>query len=519
MAFRKKAPLPMGSQVGTWLEWFEEGTEEALEGAVETAEPGTAEPGNEEPGNEEPGNGEPGSEEPVGYVQPALAGQLAFHDLARRFKGFSGPVGSGKSVALVQEALRLSVANPGRLGLIGAPTYPMLQDVTQRIFFEVLEQNKIEYTFHKQRNHLTLYPWGSEIIFRSLDHPESLRGTNLAWFGVDELTYCKEEAFLRLQARLRDPEASELCGFGTWTPKGFDWVHRLFVEANNSDYGLVRASPRENTYLPDDFYDQLQRSYSERFYRQEALGEYLNVFSGQAYHAFDRNAQVRNMSYKPDHPIWWALDFNVNPMCSLIGQTINGVVRVLDEIVMANSHTLACCEEFLARSEKWLLMREIPDDLMDIDEDLIQNAVVMNRPVPLMVYVYGDATGTQRKTAASRTDWQIAKAFFGRYADRFKVQFRVPAGNGPVKDRVNCVNAMLLNYAGQRRLFLTPNCRGLVTDFEQLVWKADPHGVSLSELDKRDPMRSHLSDALGYYIVREFPMHRPSGERGGTAVI
>jgi len=54
MAFRKKAPLPMGSQVGTWLEWFEEGTEEALEGAVETAEPGTAEPGTAEPGSEEP---------------------------------------------------------------------------------------------------------------------------------------------------------------------------------------------------------------------------------------------------------------------------------------------------------------------------------------------------------------------------------------------------------------------------------------------------------------------------------
>src|SRR5579871_6871979 len=99
MAFGTQASLPMGSQVGTWLEWFEEGTEEALEGAVETAEPETAEPetaepGTAEPGTAEPGTAEPGTAEPVGYVPPALAGQLAFHDLARRFKGFSGPVES-----------------------------------------------------------------------------------------------------------------------------------------------------------------------------------------------------------------------------------------------------------------------------------------------------------------------------------------------------------------------------------------------------------------------------------------
>ena len=34
---------------------------------------------------------------------------------------------------------------------------------------------------------------------------ERLRGTNLAWFGLDELTYTPEEAWLRLEGRLRDP--------------------------------------------------------------------------------------------------------------------------------------------------------------------------------------------------------------------------------------------------------------------------------------------------------------------------
>jgi len=54
-----------------------------------------------------------------------LPSQQKFHDSPARFKGFSGPIGSGKSQALCQEAIRLSYLNPGRQGLIGAPTYEL----------------------------------------------------------------------------------------------------------------------------------------------------------------------------------------------------------------------------------------------------------------------------------------------------------------------------------------------------------------------------------------------------------
>src|ERR1700686_2101865 len=85
----------------------------------------------------------------------ALPAQRTFHvDLTARFKGYSGPIGSGKSYALVYEALLLSRLNPGLLGLVAAPTYRMLQDGTQRTFFEVLEAEQIDYDFHKHSNRL-----------------------------------------------------------------------------------------------------------------------------------------------------------------------------------------------------------------------------------------------------------------------------------------------------------------------------------------------------------------------------
>src|SRR5712691_11592035 len=119
----------------------------------------------------------------------ALPSQRTFHASKARFKGFSGPIGSGKSQALCQEAIRLSYLNPGRQGLIGAPTYPMLRDATLTSFLEVLVSNGIRHELNKSELVLAMKDTGSRIYFRSVDDFERLRGTNLAWFGLDELTY------------------------------------------------------------------------------------------------------------------------------------------------------------------------------------------------------------------------------------------------------------------------------------------------------------------------------------------
>lgn len=104
------------------------------------------------------------------------------------------------------------------------------------------------------------------------------------------------------------------------------------------------------------------------------------------------------------------------------------------------------------------------------------------------------------------------------YADRYQVSFRIPSANPPVKDRINCVNAMLRNHAGQQRLYIYSQCKELIKDFEQVSWKTDPNGNSLADVDKSNPMRTHASDAVGYYVAREFPMRRAMGERSGPMI-
>jgi hypothetical protein len=211
-----------------------------------------------------------------------LPSQKEFHESEARFKGFSGPIGSGKSQALCHEAIKLSYLNPGRTGLIGAPTYPMLRDATQAALTEILERNRIPHEVNRAENFLVFRETRTRILFRAVEEFERLRGSNLAWFGLDELTYTSEEAWLRLEGRLRDPKATRLCGFAVWTPKGYDWVYERFVASRVEGYETVVARPFENRHLLDripDYYERLRNSYDARFYQQEALGQYTGVWA------------------------------------------------------------------------------------------------------------------------------------------------------------------------------------------------------------------------------------------------
>jgi hypothetical protein len=115
------------------------------------------------------------------------------------------------------------------------------------------------------------------------------------------LTFCSQDTFLRLLARLRHPKASRLCFAAAFTPRGFDFYYDTFVGKNKTDeIDLVRAAPFENTHVPAGYYETLARSYDKRFYQQEVLGEFLSLQDRSAYYAFDRSRNLDDsLAYDP----------------------------------------------------------------------------------------------------------------------------------------------------------------------------------------------------------------------------
>jgi len=371
----------------------------------------------------------------------------------------------------------LSYLNPGRTGLIGAPTYPMLRDATVAALLESLVKNGIPHEVNRAENFLVMKETRSKILFRAVEEFERLRGSNLAWFGLDELTYTSEEAWLRLEGRLRDPKAARLCGFAMWTPKGYDWVYERFVAERVEGYEVVTAKAFENRHLLErvpDYYERLKSSYDTRFYQQEVLGEYLHLHTGRVYYAFERGKTVAEVKVDRDRALLWALDFNVDPMCSVVAQVEREGVVVLDEIVLSRATTQQACEEFQNR---------FPEHSAGLK-------------------VYADASGAHMQTTGT-SDLAVLKKFF-RSGEYGMVDFRVPRSNPAVRDRVMVVNVAF------ERMRIDSRCKELIKDLEQVAYKENTQVIDKD----RDPRRTHLSDALGYLVWQEMRVGEKVGERG-----
>jgi phage terminase large subunit len=363
----------------------------------------------------------------------------------------------------------------------------MLRDATQYTLFEILGRNEIPYDLHKAENLVVLKDTRSKIIFRAVEEFERLRGTNLAWFGLDELTYTDENAWLRLEGRLRDPKASRLCGFAVWTPRGFDWVYRRFIRERVDGYEVTLAPPFENRFLTakvPDYYERLKRSYDPRFYEQEVLGKYLNVREGLVYYAFERTRNITDVTVDPRLPLLWAMDFNVDPMSSVVAQKQDDRLYVIDEIAMSRVSTTEACEEFQNRFPRHT------------------SGVV----------TYGDATGSRMQTTGS-SDHQMVKRYF-ESAGYGSAVLRFAKSNPPVEERVKLMNCVLRSANGEARLLVNRKCVQLIQDFEEVTYKA---GGSLIDKDK-DPKRTHLSDALGYLAWEELRRKAVAGEQGMRVV-
>ena len=361
---------------------------------------------------------------------------------------------------------------------------------------------------------------GGTIALRGADYYDSLRGDGLDFVVLDEFANMSPQAWTEV---LR-PALSDRLGRALFigTPKGRNHFYELYEKAQNEvNWAAFQFTTEQGGYVSAEELENAAHDLDERTYDQEFRARFTNQGSGIAYYAFDRNRHVRPVAYNPSHPLFWALDFNTNPLCSVIGQMINDRVYILEELILPDSNTPAACEEFIVRTRKWTKAPIIPEppDMNAAQAETLYELQQQLQPGVLNVYIYGDSTGAQRNTSASRTDWQIVRDFFGRHSDRCNASFRISKANPLVKDPVNCVNAVLRNYAGEHRLLVDPGCKHLIKDFERVCWKADPYGNPTADLDKSDPMRTHVSDALGYMLAQDFPMRLQAGERSGPLLV
>lgn len=333
---------------------------------------------------------------------------------------------------------------------------------------------------------------GAEIVVVGLDRPARLEGRS--WNGgvIDEIANVKQEAW---GENIR-PTLSDRNGW-CWligVPEGRGAYHEMYQYATSGvDPEWDGFSWISADILPEKEIASARRTLDPLVFQQEYEASFV-TFEGRAYHTFDSRLHCKQLKYNYGTTLNVMLDFNVEPGVAAIAQEqtlpngLEGTAIIGEVHIPRNSNTSAVCRKL---AQDWGEHKG-------------------------RVVFYGDATGGSRGSAKlAGSDWEIVKNELRPvFGDR--MSFRVPNANPTERARLNAVNSRFLNAAGEVRMMIDPaRAPNVIKDFDGVRLLKGGSG----EIDKKsDPHLSHLSDSVGYYIFREFPITNTTAKLGNFKI-
>jgi hypothetical protein len=302
---------------------------------------------------------------------------------------------------------------------------------------------------------------GSIIQLHGADRPDRLRGVGLDFVVMDEFADMRAATWNSVIRPALSDRGGRALFIGT--PKGRNHFYDLYCDAKFlENWATFLYSTKQDGYVPRDELASLAVEMDPQLYAQEFCASFEDPQT-RVYHGFDLEKNVIELTLSPYAPLLVGMDFNVNPMTAVVGQRAGDQCHIIDEIVLPNSNTQEMMHEINRRYGG--------------SEGI----------------VHPDPSAESRKTSApvGETDLTIIeRAGWPVYRD------------SPYKsiDRINSVNAMLLNAEGSRRLLISPQCKHLIKALDCLTYK---EGSKIQ--DARSGL-DHITDALGYMVMRVFPI-------------
>lgn len=310
-----------------------------------------------------------------------------------------------------------------------------------------------------------------EVRLFSAEKGDALRGRALRALVMDEYADMDAAIFHEvLRPSLGDYKAPALF---IGTPKSYNHFHALYARGSEPAHAGRWASwqhmSRENPFLDAGEIEAARAETDPRTFRQEWEASF-EALAGRVYWAFDRSQHVGTTVLRPDLPVAVTFDFNYNPATAVIGQRVGHEAVVLHEVFLpfrGGEATIASASACKA----WLAAQGFAGEIR----------------------LYGDSTGTSTKTTGP-SDHQVLKDVFPR------ATWCIPTAQPNPRDRHASVNGRCVTADGRQHLRIDPSCTHLVADLERVIYAAN------GDVDqKSDPALTHISDALGYWLHREWP--------------
>lgn len=175
-----------------------------------------------------------------------------------RYPAFVGAWGTGKTLAGIARAIRLSTEYRGNLGMVFRKEYTDLRDSTVKDF-EAYTGYKVDSSRECKLSN------NSVIMFRHLEEMKGRQGgvlqnVNLGWFWIEQAEELdSDDIFFTLFGRLRRHGMPQ-SGFITANTNGHNWIYRLWKQKNIEGGVLFEAKTADNKdLLPESFLASLEQ--------------------------------------------------------------------------------------------------------------------------------------------------------------------------------------------------------------------------------------------------------------------
>lgn len=316
---------------------------------------------------------------------------------------------------------------------------------------------------------------GAELQVMGLDQPARIEGRPLDGIVLDEYGNMKEQVWGEHVRPALDTVDREGWAWLIGVPEGRNHYYDVAMRAREDDTGEWSYHHwKSKTVISKRALRAARRELDRRTFRQEYEGDFV-TFRGRAYYEFDIELHGRPLRYNKLMPLIFCFDFNREPGVAVVCQEGEDGTYCIDEVyIETDSNTPMVCGQLASR---W---GHHKGD----------------------VYCYGDATGGAKGSAKILgSDWALVKSTL-RKTFGTRLHIRVPDANPAELVRVNSVNSRLRTVDGDIFLHVDPeNCPMLIRDLEGVRLKDDGSG-EIDKGPKADKKLTHLTDALGYYIVR-----------------
>jgi phage FluMu gp28-like protein len=203
----------------------------------------------------------------------------------------------GKSELAINQSLFWAINNPGSTISYITPYFRLGRKVFQQIENNCASWKGIIKSFNKS-NLQIIFKNGSQIIFFSVDNPDSIRGTTNDYLIGDEVAFWDEEIYDKILVPTMMVKGKKTLLIST--PKGKNFFYKLFLngQQENSKIKSYKKTIYDNPFVTEEQIQYLKKTTPQIIFAQEYESSFIdNQSSVFKNYPINNNINITNKTY------------------------------------------------------------------------------------------------------------------------------------------------------------------------------------------------------------------------------